>query len=207
MRAALASFVATWFVVGLLVPAVNADTGVQAIQSRLLKSEMLRAEFYQEKNLRALSRPLISRGKLLFVAGEGVLWQVEKPFTVSVLIRSDEVIEWSSEGEVTRLNTGSNPVFRALSEIILATLSGDTQFLGQLFDLSSTVSEAGWQLLLQPKSEELAAAVSNIKIIGDRFVEEVQVSETKGDITVLQFREFKVGPFELNEFEKNHFAQ
>ncbi len=207
MRAALAGFVAAWFVVGLFVPAASADTGVQAIQSRLLKSEMLRAEFYQEKNLRALSRPLVSRGKLLFVAGEGVLWQVVEPFTVAVLIRSDEVIEWNSEGEVTRSNTGSNPVFRALSEIILGTLSGDTKFLGQLFDLSPAASEGGWQLLLQPKSKQLAAAVLNIKILGDRFVEEVQVSEAKGDTTVLQFREFKVGPFELNEFEKNHFAQ
>jgi len=35
----------------------------------------------------------------------------------------------------------------------------------------------------------------------------VQIGEAKGDTTKLQFSEFSVGPFELNEIEKSHLGQ
>lgn len=206
MRWALASLVAASLLTGLLAPAATADMGLPEIQQRLLKSNMLRATFDQEKNLRALSRPLVSYGKLLFLADKGVLWQVMEPYPAIVLMKPDAIIEWNGEGEMRRADTASNPVFRALSEIILSILSGDTQLIGQYFEFSPAEADVGWQLVLRPKSEELAAAVSSVQIFGDRFVEKVQINETKGDTTKLQFSEFSVGPFELNEIEKSHFS-
>ena len=207
MRAVLACATGAWLLAGIFVPAASAETSLADIQGRLAKSNMLRADYSQEKNLRALSRPLLSRGILLFLAGKGVLWQVEEPYTVAVLMKPDEVIEWNGDGDMRRLDTRSNPVFRALGEIILATLAGDTHLLGQHFDLSPAAAEGGWELTLRPKSEDLGAVVSSVRIFGDRFVEQVQISETNGDVTRLQFSDFSVGPFELNEFEKSHFAQ
>ena len=207
MKNILASALGVWLLAGLFVSAAVAETDLSDIQMRLLKSDMLRADFQQEKNLRVLSRPLMSEGKLLFIAGEGALWQVVEPFAVTVLMKSDEIIEWDGEGEMQPMDTSLNPVLHSLGEIILATLAGDTQFLNQHFDVSPTVSELGWGLILKPKSEELGAVISDVQIFGDRFVEQVQISEMNGDLTKLQFSNFGVGPFELNEFEKRHFSQ
>ncbi len=208
MRGVLAGAIFLCAVIGLMAPVAGAAAeSVSDIQQRLLKSDMLRAEFFQEKNLRVLSRPLESHGKLLFKAGTGVLWQIEDPYAAIILMKSDEIIEWDSAGEMRRTATGSNPVFRAFGEIILAILSGDTELLGQHFELTPIAADKGWQLRLQPKSTELSAVVSSILVFGDRFVEEVRISETKGDTTKLQFSEFSVGPFELNEIEKSHLGQ
>jgi len=207
MMRILASVIAVWLFIGLSMPAAKSDMALPDIEKRLFKSDMLRADFRQEKNLRALSRPLVSHGKLLFVAGEGVLWQVTEPYVMSVLMKPEEIVEWNGEGEVRRVDTAANPVLSALTEIFLAILSGDTQFLEQHFELSPTASDSGWQLDLRPKSKALNAIVSNIRLFGDRFVEEVQVNEAKGDTTSLQFSEFNVEPFELNEIENIPFAQ
>ena len=207
MKNILASALGIWLLAGLFIPVAVSETDLSEIQMRLLKSDMLRANFQQEKNLRALSRPLMSEGELLFIVGEGALWQVVEPFAVAVLMKSDEIIEWDSEGEMRRLDTSLNPVLHALGEIILATLAGDTQFLKQHFEVSPTILERGWGLFLKPKSEQLGAVISDVQIFGDHFVEQVQISETNGDVTKLQFSDFGVGPFELNEFEKRHFAQ
>lgn len=207
MKNILASAIGIWLLAGLFVSAAVSETDLSDIQMRLLKSDMLRADFQQEKNLRALSRPLLSQGELLFIAGEGALWRVVEPFAVAVLMKPDEIIEWDDEGGMRRVDTNLNPVLHTLGEIILATLAGDTQFLKQIFDVSPTVSEHGWGLFLKPKSEELGAVISDVQIFGDHFVEQVLIRETNGDITKLQFSHFGVGPFELNEFEQRHFSQ
>jgi outer membrane lipoprotein-sorting protein len=207
MRGLLAGAYFLLAFIGFLAPVVAAEGSVADIQQRLLKNDILRADFFQEKNLRVLSRPLESHGKFLFKAGTGVLWQIEDPYAAIILMKSDEIIEWDSAGEMRRTTTGSNPVFRAFGGIILAILSGDTELLGQYFELTPIAVDEGWQLRLQPKSTELRAMVLSILVFGDRFVEEVRINEEKGDTTKLQFSEFSVGPFELNEIEKFHLGQ
>lgn len=192
---------------GPSVTAEVSDPGLAAMTERLSRSEVLRADFRQEKTLQVLSRPLVSQGKLVFAAGEGVLWHVLAPYEVFVLLKPDEVVEWSTEGEKRRLDTGSNPVFRALTDVIMATLSGDSQSLQRHFDLSPIPSETGWRLSLRPKSKDLGAVVADIQVFGDRFVEGVQVTEAKGDTTAIQFSGFSAEPAVLDEIEQDYFAQ
>lgn len=192
---------------GSAVAAEVPDPDLADMTERLSKSAVLRADFRQEKTLRALSRPLVSQGKLVFAAGQGVLWRVLEPYEVFVLLKPDEVVEWSTQDEQRRLDTASNPVFRALTDVIMATLSGDTQSLRQHFDLSPVSSEAGWRLTLRPKSKELGAVISTVLVFGDRFVEGVQVTEAKGDTTAIEFSGFSAEPPELDEIETDYFAR
>jgi len=208
MRRFLPALVIVCILAGGFIPAAaKAEGSLGDIQQRLTKSDMLRAGFLQEKHLRALSRPLVSRGELTFVAGEGVLWRVLEPFVMTVLLAPEEIIEWDGDGEMRRVNTGANPMFQALGDVFLAILSGDTALLEKHFELSPGTSNARWRLLLRPKSEPLGAVIAHVQVIGDRFVEEVEINEKKGDSTTLQFSDFTLGPFELNEIERNHFAR
>ena len=75
------------------------------------------------------------------------------------------------------------------------------------FNLSPGTLDGRWQLGLHPKSEPMRAFISHVQISGGQFVEKVEINEVKGDRTTLQFSGFMLGPFELNEIERNHFAQ
>lgn len=183
------------------------DPDFPEMSQRLVRGQVLRADFRQERTLRALNRPLISHGKLIFAAEDGVLWHLVEPFVVFVLMRPGEVIEWSEEGVRRRTETASDPVFGTLTDVVLSTLSGDSQKLRQHFDLSSAPSESGWRLSLRPRSAALAAAVSGIEVSGQQFVERVRVIGAKGDMTTIQFSGFSLGASGLNEIEKDYFGQ
>lgn len=207
MRALGVALVTAWFLAGMSGAAAMADSGLAGLHERLIRSDVLRADFRQEKKLRVLSRPLISNGKLVFAAGEGVLWQVLEPHEVFILMKPGELVEWDRQSGTRRVDTKSNPAFSAMTDVILATLTGDTQVLRRHFDLSVAPLESGWRLTLRPKSNDLGAIISEIQVSGDQFIEGVRVTEAKGDTTEIQFSGFRVEPAELDEIEKDYFSQ
>ncbi len=177
-----------------------------AISRQLIRSQVLRADFHQEKVMRALNRPLVSEGQLIFVEGRGVLWQVTAPYAVRVLVKADEIVEWEEGAQPRRMALGTNPIFRALSHVFLAALAGDVAVLGEQFDVQAALEGGGWQLRLRPKDPTLASVFSTVQVGGGPFIETVRLAEVSGDQTTLRFGGFKAGAGGLDEAETAYFA-
>lgn len=206
-RVLACSFLTLFLLTVLPVSSASAEASLAAMQARLVETEVLRADFRQEKAMQALNRPLVSKGKIVFVAGDGVLWQVLEPFASQILMRSGAVTEWDAEGQKRPGNGAANPVLGALTDVVLGVLSGNEDLLRQHFAFSAQPEEQGWQLTLQPKSQELGTAVTSVQVSGDRFVESVHVVEARGDTTTIHFSGFSTTPSELDEREKSYFAR
>jgi hypothetical protein len=174
------------------------------IEAHLVRSPILRASFEQERSMRVLKRPLLSRGRLTAVADQGVLWQVREPHEVTVLVTAHAILEWDDHGSPRRMMAAS-PVLGALGDALLGVLTGDTGKLGALFELSSLPAEQGWRLALAPKDPNLAPMITAIEIAGSQFVEEVVISEAGGDRTVIRFGDFRTGPGVLDASEQAYF--
>ena len=167
---------------------------------------MICASFTQRKTLRALTRPLVSRGKLIFVAKKGVLWKVREPFPTQVLIKKDALISWDDQGKPQRLGFEKNPIFRSLSRIILAVFSGETDQLRQSFQIEATVSPSNWRLAMTPMDKRFAAVIARIDASGDRFVDALRIEEGRGDRTVIEFSDMDADTCRLDSAEKNYFS-
>lgn len=185
---------------------VKADDSLSDIRRMLAKNSVICADFIQTKSLRALTRPLVSKGRLVFVSGKGVLWQVLEPFATKVLVKSDALIKWDDQGVAQRLSFGQAPVYRSLSQVFLAVFTGDINRLRETFEITSNVSHAHWRLTLIPRSPGLAAIIAAVRVSGGRFVDELLIKEKAGDRTLIRFSGMNANACRLGKVEKGYFA-
>ena len=185
---------------------VKADGSLSDIGRLLKKNSMICANFTQSKSLRALTRPLVSRGRLVFVAGKGVLWQVREPFPTRVLVKKDALIKWNDDGKPQRLGFGQTPVFGALSQVFLAVFAGDTNRLRETFEIESNVTQSNWRLTLTPRDAGFAEIIARVRASGGQFVDELRIEEGGGDRTLIRFTGMNTGSCKLSNAEKGYFA-
>lgn len=192
-----------------VTPVVSAETqsGTVSDLGRLLSSNSkLCADFVQKKIMKALSRPLLSKGRLIFLAGQGVLWQVTEPFPAKVLMKEAEIIRWDEDGAPKRLGYGQSPLLHSLMQVFLSAFAGDMSKLETAFVSVPVQTGESWWLTLRPRDPSLANLISAIEIGGGRFVENLQIAEKRGDKTAIQFSNIDVDTCELGNAEKASFA-
>lgn len=180
---------------------------VAEIGAQLIRAPVLRASFRQERKMRALSRPLVTLGRVVAVAGRGVLWQVTEPQAVSVLMSADGIVEWDEAGVKRQTGLGASATFRALAGVLVAALTGDAGGLAELFELTPMPVPQGWRLELRPKDQALTRAIAKVEIAGGQFVEEAVITEAGGDETFIRFGDFRLEPPGLDEMEQGYFGQ
>jgi len=183
------------------------ETTVSAVAARVAAVDLLCGEFKQQKHLKALARPLVTTGKYVFVAGQGILWQVQSPYPARLLVTKDELIQWDDTGEPLKLGYGKTPVFQALSNVFLTMFKGDIAALRNTFDLSATMTKDSWHLVLIPNYDILTAAISKLTVSGGRHVEQITIHEPRGDQTLIRLYNPRTETCELDDVEKAYFAR
>lgn len=193
----------------MCLPALAAerDSNVSAIRDRLADHTVICGDFTQSKYLQALSRPLVSKGRFVLSEEDGVLWHVVEPFPAKVMIQGDTLVRWNESGVPQPVNLSQAPLFRTLSQVIMAVFTGDFDLLRQTFDLESNLSPSLWTLELTPRSASLAAVVTDVQVSGQRYVDELTIAEAYGDQTHLSFTNMMTQSCELGELKNNGLAQ
>ena len=190
----------------LVTSPIEASDALSDIHGRLSKNSLICADFSQEKQLQVLKRPLVSNGRLVFVAGKGVLWQVREPFATQVLVKRDALIKWNDNGVPQRLNLERAPVFRALSQVFLTVFTGNMSGLQDSFEIVPHVSGARWRLSLVPRDPGFARIIARVHVAGDSFVDELTIVEGRGDQTLIRFSHINTESCQLDAAEKEYFA-
>lgn len=206
MKPFLGVMVFTCWSVAAITPA-SAEGDLPAIGRMLERSPLICADFTQTKSLRALQRPLISKGRVVFAAEKGVLWQVREPFPTQVLIKQDALIRWNEAGEPQRLGFAQSPIFSALARVFLAVFNGDMDPLTQDFAIESRVDGGGWTLALTPRDRSFAEIIARLHATGGRSIRELQILEGRGDRTQIEFSNLETASCRLDEAEKARLAQ
>ena len=186
---------------------IKSHASLTEVQRLLGGHSMVCANFTQEKLLKALNRPLISTGRLVFVTGKGVLWQVREPFPARLLIKSNFLTRWNDQGDAQNISLDQTPVFQALSHVFLALFSGKTEKLRDIFDVEIQSGQSAWRLTLVPKTKVIAAIMGRIHASGSRFVEDIFIEENRGDRTSIRFEDIESDTCTLGNAEKGYFAQ
>lgn len=157
------------------------------LHATLSKTDILCADFVQQRLLKALSRPLVSRGELTFERATGVRWSVKEPFADTMLITETEIFSLGADGSRTPMALGGNAVFRAMAQAILSLLSGDMADLSGAFDISADRDAERWSLGLVPTTPMVLKAISRIGVTGRGYIETMDIIEASGDLTRLEF--------------------
>jgi len=189
------------------ITAVKADDSLSAISQLLARNSIICADFIQSKSLRALNRPLLSKGRVIFFAGKGILWQVREPFPTRLLVKQNALVKWNDAGEPQRLGFEQSPIFGTFARVFMAVFTGEIDPLRKDFGIETDIRKSIWRLTLTPRDKDFSEIITRVSATGGRFVDELRIEEKRGDRTVIEFNNMNTESCQLDNAEKGYFAQ
>ncbi|MCR9002791.1 MULTISPECIES: LolA family protein [Rahnella] len=184
----------------------NAVT-LEELQQRFSQVPVLRAEFAQQRTISGMAQPLNSSGNLLIARQQGLWWQQEKPFTLTLLLTENRMVQIMAGQSPQVVTADTNPQMFQFNSLLSALFHADQRALGQNFSLNFTdLGKGAWTLVLTPKVSPLNRLFRSITLSGETFLNNIDINDMQGDATHIRFFNQKTTPATLTDAEKRHFA-
>ena len=176
---------------------------LQQLSEQLAKPDVIHGQFIQEKHLRALPQPLISKGSFVLAKNHGLLWLLKTPLQQDYRITANGIARRDSNGWQLLPNKSAGA---EQNRLFLAVLQGDSSGLQRDFELALSGTAQQWQLTLTPRSMLLKQVFQQINIDGGALVQTIELLETQGDSTLLRMQD-STAEQPLSEAEQHDFAE
>jgi outer membrane lipoprotein-sorting protein len=154
----------------------------------------IEADFVQEKHLDILTRPLVSRGRLVFSKPASLRWEYLTPLKSLLLMHDGRTRQYvEREG---RLAAATGPAMEALP-MVMAEI---TNWLsGRYRDSADFKAElvAGQKIVLFPRDPALAGMIQKIELAFDDIpgmIRTVTIVESEASVTILNFQNPQLNP-------------
>jgi len=176
---------------------------LQQLSEQLAKPDVIHGQFIQEKHLRALPQPLISKGSFVLAKNHGLLWLLKTPLQQDYRITAKGIARRDGNGWQLLPNKSAGA---EQNRLFLAVLQGDSSGLQRDFELALSGDAQQWKLTLTPRSMLLKQVFNQINIDGGALVQTIELLETQGDSTVLRMQDSTAGQ-PLSDAEQHDFAE
>ncbi|MDH1258986.1 outer membrane lipoprotein carrier protein LolA [Pseudomonas atacamensis] len=176
---------------------------LQQLSEQLAKPDVIHGQFIQEKHLRALPQPLISKGSFVLAKNHGLLWLLKTPLQQDYRITANGIARRDTNGWQLLPNKSAGA---EQNRLFLAVLQGDSSGLQRDFELALSGTAQQWQLTLTPRSMLLKQVFKQINIDGSALVQTIELLETQGDSTLLRMQD-STAEQPLSEAEQHDFAE
>ncbi|MBD8148087.1 outer membrane lipoprotein carrier protein LolA [Pseudomonas fluorescens] len=176
---------------------------LQQLSDQLAKPSVIHGNFTQEKHLRALPQPLVSKGTFVLAKDHGLLWLLKTPLQQDYRISARGIARRDANGWQLLPNKSAGA---EQNRLFLAVLQGDSSGLQRDFDLQLQGQAQNWTLTLIPRSLLLKQVFTQINIDGGALVNTIELLETQGDSTVLRMQDSSADQ-PLSDAEQHDFAQ
>ncbi len=197
-------FVKSLSVLALLMMSALANAfDLQQLSEQLAKPDVIHGQFIQEKHLRALPQPLISKGSFVLAKNHGLLWLLKTPLQQDYRITANGIARRDDNGWQMLPNKSAGA---DQNRLFLAVLQGDSSGLQRDFELALSGDAQQWKLSLTPRSLLLKQVFKQINIDGGALVQTIELLETQGDSTVLRMQDSSAAQ-PLSDTEQHDFAE
>ncbi|MBV4486309.1 outer membrane lipoprotein carrier protein LolA [Pseudomonas sp. SWRI153] len=176
---------------------------LQQLSEQLAKPDVIHGRFTQEKHLRALPKPLISKGSFVLAKDHGLLWLLKTPLQQDYRITAKGIARRDNNG--WQLLPGKSAGAEQ-NRLFLAVLQGDSSGLQRDFELALSGTAQQWILTLTPRSMLLKQVFNRINIDGGELVQTIELMETQGDSTLLRLQD-STAEQPLSDAEQHDFAE
>jgi hypothetical protein len=176
---------------------------LQQLSEQLARPDVIHGQFIQEKHLRALPQPLLSKGSFVLAKNYGLLWLLKTPLQQDYRISAKGIARRDGNGWQMLPNKSAGA---EQNRLFLAVLQGDSSGLQRDFELALSGDAQQWKLTLTPRSLLLKQVFNQINIDGGALVQNIELLETQGDSTVLRMKDSQADQ-PLSDAEQHDFAQ
>jgi outer membrane lipoprotein-sorting protein len=152
------------------------------------RTNAVKADFTQEKNLAMLSEKINSRGNFWFKKDSRVRMEYNHPFRYLMILNKDRVYVKDGAKE-SRVSTKSNKMFQQINKIMIDCMQGtmltNTDFRTRIFENKSNAL-----VELTPVTKGMKEMFRSINVIVDKkdySVSSIEMQEISGDNTIMRF--------------------
>lgn len=172
---------------GFAAPNAGAKADLVNAMSAMTAHQVTQGNFKQIKTIKKLNREFVSTGTFKITNGEGILWNVEKPFASKLTISGDKMIQESANGKKTEMAAKDNAVFAEFSKTIQSVFSGKVDELEKLFEVSFKKSGKSYVVNLVPREAAVRAVIANMVLEASAELDKVSLIDGEGNTTVYEF--------------------
>jgi outer membrane lipoprotein-sorting protein len=152
------------------------------------KTNSIKSDFQQEKNLSMLSEKITSKGKFWFKKDNLVRMEYNQPFQYLMIINKNNVFVKDGQKENT-ISTKSNKLFQQINKITIDCVQG-TMLTNPDFKVRVFENAKAYLMELLPSAKGLKDYFRNINVIVDKkdySVSRIEMQELSGDNTIINF--------------------
>lgn len=152
------------------------------------KTNSIKSDFQQEKNLSMLSEKIVSKGKFWFKKDNFVRMEYTQPFQYLMIINKNNVFVKDGQKENT-ISTRANKLFQQINKITVDCVQG-TMLTNPDFKVRVFENNKSYLVELSPSSKGLKEYFKNINVLVDKkeySVERIEMHELSGDNTMINF--------------------
>ena len=166
----------------------NQDEFRPAFREASKKTNSIRCDFIQEKNLSLLSDKIISKGKFWFEKENKVRMEYTQPFTYLMILNGGKIFVKDGQKE-NRISANSSKVFQQVNRIMLDCVGG-TVLSNPDFSPKVWEGSKSYLLELTPVAKNLRALYSIIVVTIDKkdfTALSLEMTEVSGDSNLIRF--------------------
>jgi len=152
------------------------------------KTETIKSDFVQEKNLSMLSEKIVSKGKFWFKRENMLRMEYTTPFEYLMILNKDNMYIKDGQKE-NKVSTKSSKLFDQINKITIDCVQGsffnNPDFITKAYENKNT-----YLIELSPVSKNLKEFFKTIDVIIDKSDYEattIEMDENSGDNTIIRF--------------------
>lgn len=161
------------------------DALLRDVLAELGRHQAVRAEFTQLRENPALAKPQQSSGRLLFVLGHGMLWQILAPYPETLALTGSHTARIDADGRARRVR--SERGVSQVSQMLQGMLGGRLDEALRQFDVEASGTPAQWTLRFVPRQERMARVLGSITLSGDAYLQGIAIAMQDGARTEIRF--------------------
>lgn len=176
-------------------PVANMAAFKQEFTQAAQKTQTIKSDFVQEKNLAMLSDKIVSKGKFWFKKNNMVRMEYNHPFQYLMIMNQDAVYIKDGQKE-NKMSTRSNKLFQQINKITVDCIQG-TALDNKDFTVHVFENAQGYLIEMSPVNKTLKGYFKNINIVvgkKDYAVTKIDMIEPGGDNTVINFLNREINP-------------
>jgi len=152
------------------------------------KTESIKSDFVQEKNLSMLSEKIVSKGKFWFKKDNLLRMEYNTPYEYLMILNNDNMFIKEGQKE-NKVSLKANKIFQQINRIIIGCVQGtalsNPDFKTNIFENGST-----YIVELSPLAKGLKEFFKTIQVVIDKkdySVTDINMYENSGDNTTIHF--------------------
>lgn len=152
------------------------------------KTNSIKSNFVQEKNLAMLSEKITSKGKFWFRKESQVRMEYTQPYQYLMIINKDKVYVKDGQKE-NKVSTKSNKLFQQINRIMIDCMQG-TALNNPDFKTKVFESKAAYMVELTPINRNMKDLFKTVNLVVDKKdygVSSIEMHEPSGDETIIRF--------------------